>query len=286
MLATRRTNCELEVALNRRLAPAVYIGTAPLCGSNGRLSLEGPGTPVEWLVKMHKLPRERALDRLATLGQLGDAHLRPLLERLASFYSTAVRAPWDGRAYRRALTRQIESAAHELGESALGDAARVAAIAAELTRRLAADAHLFHDRAADGRIVDAHGDLRPEHVFLLPEPQVIDCLEFSADLRLLDSADEIAFLALECDRLGQPLLGKRVLELYRECADDPCDAALLEFYRALRAFVRAKIAAWHLEDALTTDALAHWRRRTCWYLDAAAASLGIGSSRAAVASRQ
>ena len=69
-LATRRANCELEVALNRRLAPAVYLGTVPLYRRNGRLSLEGPGTPVEWLVKMHKLPRERALDRARGTGRI------------------------------------------------------------------------------------------------------------------------------------------------------------------------------------------------------------------------
>jgi aminoglycoside phosphotransferase family enzyme len=284
-LATRRANCEREVALNRRLAPAVYIGTVPLCSLGNRLSLQGPGTPVEWLVKMHKLPRERALHRLAALGQIDDAHLRALLELLARFYAATVRAPWDGRAYRHALAREIERTAHELTRPQLAlDPTRITGIAAELERRLAADAAAFHGRVAGGRIVDAHGDLRPEHVFLLPEPQIIDCLEFSAELRLLDSADEIAFLALECERLGHAELGRRVLAHYRDCARDDCDPELLGFYRALRAFVRAKVAAWHLEDEVSAEAQARWRGRACWYLDAAATGLGIDGHRSALAS--
>jgi aminoglycoside phosphotransferase family enzyme len=284
-LATRRANCELEVALNRRLAPTVYLGAVPLYDLGNRLSFEGPGTPVEWLVKMHKLPRERGLDRLAAGGQIDDTQLRALLEQLACFYANAVRAPWDGRAYRHALAREVEVTAQELNGPALRlDAVRIERIAAELLRRLAADAPAFHARVAEGRVVDAHGDLRPEHVFLLPEPQIIDCLEFSAELRLLDSAAEIAFLALECERLGHAELGRRVLTRYRECASDGCTLELVEFYRALRAFVRAKVAAWHLEDHLSADAQAHWRDRTNWYLAAAAASLSIDHHRSAIAS--
>lgn len=283
-LATRRASCELEVALNRRLAPTVYLGTVPLVSDGGALKLAGAGTPVEWLVHMVRLPRESALDRLAALGSLDDARLRALLEKLARFYATATRAPWDGGAYRRALAKETELTAGELAAPALElDASLVTSIAAELTRRLVADAPAFHARVAEGRIVDAHGDLRPEHVFLLADPQIVDCLEFSAELRLLDSAAEIAFLALECDRLGQPKIGERLLEHYRACTRDDCSRALLDFYRAMRAFVRAKVAAWHLEEDLPAEVKAAWHGRACWYLDAAAASLGLDARRSRVA---
>ena len=70
-LAARRANCELEVVLNRRLAAPVYIGTVPLCASGAALRLAGPGTPVEWLVKMHRLPRDKTLDRSAAERRIG-----------------------------------------------------------------------------------------------------------------------------------------------------------------------------------------------------------------------
>jgi len=41
------------------------------------------------------------------------------------------------------------------------------------------------------RIVAGHGDLRPEHVCLLAQLVVIDCLEFNREFRILDTVDEL-----------------------------------------------------------------------------------------------
>ena len=80
-----------------------------------------------------------------------------------------------------------------------------------------------------------------------------------------------------------PDLGRRVLAHYRDCARDGCDPELLQFYRALRAFVRAKVAAWHLEDEASAEAQTRWRGPVYWYLDAAATSLRIDRHRSAIA---
>jgi aminoglycoside phosphotransferase family enzyme len=68
-------------------------------------------------------------------------------------------------------------------------------------------------RLDSGRVVEGHGDLRPEHICLSSMPRIIDCLEFRADLRFVDPLDELAFLAMECERLGvrsvEPILLRR-----------------------------------------------------------------------------
>jgi aminoglycoside phosphotransferase family enzyme len=277
-LATRRANCELEVALNRRLAAGVYIGTVPLTADGMRLSLGGPGAAAEWLVKMHRLPPDRALDRLAAAGRLEDEHLHALMHKLAHFYAGATRAPWDGRAYRRALAAEIDRTAKELLALPLAQpGVEIAAIAASLRQCLDERAELLHGRIANGRVVDAHGDLRPEHVFLTAEPQIIDCLEFSTELRLLDSASEIAFFTLECERLGHEQLAERLGTLYRRYCEDHVDSGLMQLYRRVHAFVRAKLAAWHLHEELAAAAAAHWRQRARWYLDIAAGSSPVRS---------
>jgi aminoglycoside phosphotransferase family enzyme len=122
-------------------------------------------------------------------------------------------------------------------------------------------------------VIDAHGDLRPEHVFLLADQvQVIDCLEFSAELRLLDSAEEIAFLALELERLGHVGLASRIVELYLQRCADRDATELLGFYRSTRALVRALLAVLHVPD-VRAESRAHWHARASWYLDAAFAAL-------------
>ena len=59
----RLHNAEEEVRLNRRLAYDVYLGVVPLAFRPGRgLALGGPGRPVDWLVRMRRLPTSSMLD--------------------------------------------------------------------------------------------------------------------------------------------------------------------------------------------------------------------------------
>jgi hypothetical protein len=98
---------------------------------------------------------------------------------------------------------------------------------------------------------------------------IIDCLEFNRSLRILDAASELSFLALECERLAAPEIGKRILNAYSEQADDRPPNMLLEFYRAYHACVRAKIAIWHLNDDAIQDKAA-WVAKAEQYPDSLA----------------
>jgi predicted kinase len=116
-------------------------------------------------------------------------------------------------------------------------------IEGETLRFLAGRGPLFDRRLAEGRIVDGHGDLLAEDIFLLPDgPQLLDCIEFDDRLRAVDGLDDIAFLAMDLERLGQAGSGARLLDWYAEFAADPAPASLRHHFVAYRAFVRAKVA--------------------------------------------
>ena len=101
---------------------------------------------------------------------------------------------------------------------------------------------------------------------------MIDCLEFSQALRLLDPLSELSFLSLECRRFGDAGVGDAMLAACAERMGERVPAGLIAFYQSYHALVRAAVAVWHLDD----DALDHtaaWRERGTWYLDTAATLL-------------
>jgi aminoglycoside phosphotransferase family enzyme len=117
---------------------------------------------------------------------------------------------------------------------------------------------LFDRRAAEGRIVEGHGDLRPEHVCVESPPVIFDCLEFKRSFRIIDAADELAFLSMECERLGAPQVEQELFQAYRRITGDHPPLQLIYFYKAHRACVRARLAIWHLRD-LEKSVWPRWR---------------------------
>ena len=270
-LTARRHNCEQEVMLNRRLAPDVYLGAVALTVSaRGELALAGPGPVVDWLVAMRRLPAERMLDAAIRAGTVSADEVRKFSLLLADFYRRAAPMVLDPVAYRQRFANAVRANHVELIKPVYdlpGD--QIAALTRCQEHFLRDRGQLLARRARDGHIVDAHGDLRPEHICLTPDPVIIDCLEFDAELRRLDPVDELAYLALECERLGAAALGTDVLRHYREATGDACPDALMYFYQVFRACLRAKIAIWHLADCAPGDR-ARWSERARSYLDLAA----------------
>lgn len=270
-LAARKAHCEEELRLNRRLAPEVYLDVVALnADAAGRLAVGGSGEPVEWLVKMRRLPRERMLDVVLARGEVRDEHVAALAEVLAGFYRSLAPVGLSLAEYRSLLVRDIEACRTELGDRLHGlPGDSFAATADALVAFIARESDLLQARLAAGRIVEGHGDLRPEHVCLLERPVVIDCLEFNREFRVLDVADELAYLAMECARLGAASIGDAIFTACCKRMGDRVPPRLLRFYCGYRALVRAKIATWHTRDA-TPDEIDKWRARARQYLALAA----------------
>lgn len=277
-LAARRHNCDLELRLNRRLAAEVYLGLVPLVvTAHGRLALAEPGSVVDWLVEMRRLERRHLLDAAIRARTVERAHLDAVARLLADFYRRTFRVPMTADAYRARCMAGIADSARDLAAPrACLDADQVGGVVADLARYVRTHEAHFVARIATHRIVEGHGDLRPEHVSLMPRPLVIDCLEFDRDLRTVDVADELAYLGLECEHLGAAWVGERVLATNCALTGDAPPAALIAFYKCSRALLRAKLCIGHLDD-LAPPAHAPWVERAKAYFVLArqhAATLG------------
>lgn len=278
--SARRRNCEEEMRINRRFAGAVYEAVVALrAGRDGSYRLDGDGQAVDWLVRMRRLSAHRMLDQVIARGELDDAALAPLVALLCRVYAGA-RVPLTADAYRTRLAAAVDANERELSrrEFALPQAGVRAVCAAQ--RALLENSALFADRVAGGHIVEGHGDLRPEHVCLEDPPVVIDSLEFSRDLRIADTVDELGFLALECERLGAPGARRVLLTEYARITGDRAPDALVHFYQSLRACVRAWLAIRHVADPAVRDH-GRWTAAAGRYLDLAQSHAGLAAPVAA-----
>jgi hypothetical protein len=252
-LEKRRSACEAEVALNRRLAPDVYRGIAPVTREGDRFTLNGDGEIVDHAVVMQRLPDEDRADHRLARGELRDAHLRQAAETLAQFHAEAASGPEIAArgeaAAVRVSVRENFAQTRTCLPRLLGPEE-----ALELERWqegfLEREASRFHARAESGRVRDGHGDLRLEHLYFDPQDElrILDCIEFSDRLRHVDVVCDIAFLAMDLGVKGRVDLAERFLALYAESARDHDLYGLVDFYESYRAFVRGKIACFALED--------------------------------------
>jgi uncharacterized protein len=249
-LERRRLFCEEEVRLNRRLTHDVYLGVVELRGSNS-ITFGGPGPTREVAVVMRRLPADRMLDDLVRRDAAGPELVEELGGIVAQFHAGAptggeiddlgglsiVRANWDENfAQTAALSAEV-----------LPEESR-RALQGWVRAFMEREAARFAARITAGRIRDCHGDLQAQHVCCTEPIQIFDCIEFNHRFRYGDVASEIAFLAMDLDRLGRSDLALRFLNAYLEASGDYEAVPLLDFYRAYRAFVRGKVLSFQIRD--------------------------------------
>lgn len=237
--AAREALCHREVEVNRRLAPDVYLGVADVHDPDGEVC--------DHLVVMRRMPVERRLSAVIDTDPDIAGHLHEVARLVAAFHAGADRSPAADRAGSaeatedrwRANTAELEPYSPEFV-----DPERVVAVDARAADYLAGRGPLFESRVAAGRAVDGHGDLLADDIFLLDDgPRILDSIEFDDDLRLGDTLADVAFLAMDLERLGRADLADRFLDDYRRLSGDAWPASLRHHHTAYRAQVRAKVAA-------------------------------------------
>lgn len=275
--ALRRHWCGQEVLVNRRLAPHVYLGVAPvLASADGRFRFGDTASPAEaampgamlkgatvidYAVVMVRLPDEATLEARVRAGTATPELLAEVARFIAQFHAAipsneyvasfggleVIRGNWEENfvQMRPYIGRTLDTATYER-------------IAEYIHRFLEERTALFASRVRNGSIRDCHGDLRLQHVYLLDTPDearvpsreivVLDGIEFNERFRYGDVAGEVAFLAMELDGLHRPDLSRAFIKSYAEAAEDDGLRELLPFYQCYRACVRGKVTSFQLDE--------------------------------------
>jgi aminoglycoside phosphotransferase family enzyme/predicted kinase len=300
----RRHFCMEEVRLNTRLAPQVYLGVAPILEDEcGRLSfgdtcpldaIPQPGESIEqgrvldYAVVMARLPEEATLGARVRSGNVPQALLREVAERIATFHASSQTnehiASFGQLAVIAGNWREnLAQMRPYIGRTL--DQATFDRIEAWITQALEGRSKLFAARTHEGRVRDCHGDLRLQHIYVFDEAatdrdklEIIDCIEFNERFRYSDVAAEVAFLTMELDAAGRSDLARVFVDAYVEKTADTGLRELLPFYACYRACVRGKVRSFELDEVEVTESERELASRQAQALFRLAATYASGPS--------
>ncbi|HVN28133.1 MAG TPA: AAA family ATPase, partial [Candidatus Binataceae bacterium] len=254
-VAQRRHFCEEEIRLNRRLAPDVYLGMFPIFRSDRGFRLgdaSDAGDAIDYVVKMRRLPPECMLDRMPARGEVDVATMRALAAIVADFYRGASSAHASKYGSAAALWHRIIGEIAEMEPmvdfTLSSDEFR---IIEEFSRGfISTHWKMLNARADAGRVREGHGDLRAEHICIENgRISIFDCVEFSERLRTCDIASEVAFLAMDLDRLGAPDLADELVGAIAQSTADDELPLLMPFYKCYRAVIRGVVESLRAQGA-------------------------------------
>ncbi len=246
-LEKRLENCKKEIELNRRLCKWVYLDVVPISEADGKYLIEEESNPVEYAVKMRRIPEERLLKNM--LSEISDEDIRRLARHIAEFHKRAERRGEFGRLEVTKFNTDENFMQTEKYVGITIDKEDYEFIREKTEHFYKEHADLFEKRIRDGRIVDGHGDIRLEHVAFLEEGIcVFDCIEFNDRFRCGDMLNDMCFLSMELDLVGRKDLSKAYEDEYRRITQDEEFDLFLPFFKCYRAYVRGKVNSFLLDD--------------------------------------
>ena len=252
-LEKRKQACEAELRVNQPYAPDIYRRVVPITRTDdGRLALDGEGTPVEWAVEMRRFDENATLDHLAGAGRI-DADLADALGRaVAAAHAqapTVEPGPWI-----KAIADYVEE--HREAFGARGDlfpAAEVDGLARAGRAAYGRIHPLLVERGQRGLIKRIHGDLHLGNIVLLDgRPVLFDAIEFSPLIASGDVLYDLAFLLMDLVERGLETPANVVFNRYlieTRRTEDLDALATLPFHLSMRAAIRAKVTAARLDHA-------------------------------------
>lgn len=261
-LQKRKQYCFLEVELNQRTAPDLYIGVNQVCIKNQKLQIckseqiteTASETPtkeankvIDYLVKMRQFDPNMVLGRLLKQGVLDAQMIEALTNKIVDFHLQAKivnqSEPYGNpKVQLQPMLDNFPTLQKYFTDSN---------IQTDLTNLLNWTEHKFNQlkdqlsqRKIAGYVKACHGDLHLDNITLIDgQPVLFDGIEFNEAFRWIDTMSDLAFLLIDLEFKKQKAASYTILSLYLSKTLDYKGLNLINFYRVYRALVRAKITS-------------------------------------------
>lgn len=240
-VAVRERYLRRELELNAPSAPALYRDVVAIVrrpdGTLGFAEGDVP-EPLDWVLRMARIPEPDFLDVMAREGRLTGAMLDELADTVAAYHARCPRADADPVV---AMTEVIAGNARACVAAGLPEDA-VQAWRGDAARLLAGVAERMKARAAAGFVRRGHGDLHLGNLCLWRgRPAPFDALEFDEALGTIDTGYDLAFLLMDLDCRLDRAAANRVMNRYVARTGDAAFTGLLPLFLSLRAMVLAHV---------------------------------------------
>ncbi len=253
-LDLRKHFCERELDLNQRFSKDIYLEVLPIHELQGDFSIDGnEGTLVDYSLKMRKLDPEKQMDVLISYHKVGKSDIKNLAKNIAEFHKNTeivykknvldIKGEFNDLGLEKEfLSKYLDPKYGKWIDNAIKTSDSF----------LSENEALLSNRLHSGFFRDCHGDLHTRNIFLLPEPQPFDCIEFNDDYRQIDVLNEVAFLCMDLDALGKKDLSSEFIAQYNRlfhAMRTERERMLFIYYKCYRANVRAKVNSLRAKSA-------------------------------------
>ncbi|GKT12273.1 MAG: hypothetical protein ISEC1_P1250 [Thiomicrorhabdus sp.] len=257
-LIKRKKFCDLELKLNRRYAPKLYIDVTPIyLKADGDITLyaeKSIGNVVDYLVKMNQFDPNQVLGRRLQNESLDATQVESLAAQIANFHQSAKIVDQSAElgepeTVLQPMLDNFPTLSHQFGKNNTSYSQQLDALHQWTLAQFKILKPLLAQRKKSGFIKACHGDLHIDNITLINnQPMMFDGIEFNENFRWIDVISDLAFLLIDLDFRQQRQLNRSVLSLYLSQTDDYNSLKLLRFYQVYRTLVRAKITTLRAEQ--------------------------------------
>ena len=217
-LENRKHYCNREVELNRRVSDNLYLDVQPVKEHAEKIFIgSDAGEIIDYAVRMRKLDRQMQMDILLKNNKVTPGDVQALARKIASFHKSSpsiYEKDLDLLRYEfNDLTNEKSFLSQYLSPSSYLIIDKAIAVSDIVLQQIRDRLEI---RLKRGFFKDCHGDLHSRNIFLLPNPQPFDCIEFNDALRSIDILNEVAFLCMDLDSFGRQDLSEIFLHSYNK----------------------------------------------------------------------